>query len=1047
MNLNGFLILSITSAIFAFVLFLICLLNFKKMSSILGIIVSLIFLGIAGYSLQEINTSTQTMPSDNQSSKINSNSIAAFPGSALAVFRRRDAQNSILNLSHENIDLNQSVEKFSAQKSWMILDASEGILPEYNDWISEHIGVLNPIAVPDSNLPSLQNICWQRNLFFPYASVKCTPHKINQTFQSASLVFARTQSGSPVIAGASIQNTIVAMSLVPLAATSRAEIQCLVALSSGNICVLREDLPNATIKTLQIDPQTPIQKAILSENNILVRQNLSDADLELVPPKPNIAVNKIENSKQDNNICSGIFDSKSVTGIYDSGSSQELKEIRTAASYDSFVQRMVHNNPCSHAMILPLPEYDWNNEIIAMRSLFSAIRAQPVWLTGLESLENRVRSLESVHLVADENSGQMTLHNPNNIKNISLSFISPTFTSDATLSKIKLEKNAQKWSLFRSGPNASRIVFNFPIKKLSLDFAALVDEKNDKQSTPFDIYSIQKLILCSFSIAVFLSLIQTASTIHNRQYFYPNSFVASFSIIFCLLWQSYKQMSFAQGAHLSAIHEEGHDSISHVFLRDWPLEWYPKWITEEKKNPILTESLWSKWNALLKKAKLVPATDAVGLKAFDIDNLEPASIAGSGKVLIWNSQRIQSWYSQHKLESEKILVGWHSVMKASGPAFDEITDSNLTEKLTSEIKILVIPDIRFVLPSEIVFLEKWMSQGGKIIYNEKRNEESPAAQPVDDSKWPKLWKNTLTESGYSKTTSSIHSLTQSMELGNTNINISHRILSHLASKQIPWLGAAAYGHGGAYYAGIDPLDENSQKLLTQLISSLRGTGKLIPKNIQKCQSALFVTPFGATKESLTQVMNRARKRGIHLNWLVDSASFPLMIPEMNQSFQSQGVVFLDDGNSQHRNAANYLWKIFKNDDTSIPVFAHLSHAEKQITLKNISHSGDTGFLLRAVQLPKIESVAPFIEKWKSDCAYGVADPRIIPASDLTENSEKWIQLLTQLQDIQISEAYFLARRFQELNSLIKSANEQAKPQNLKLVSSPWDPLISKKEFR
>ncbi len=1047
MTINGFFILSITSSIFAFVLFLICLLNFKLFSSILGIIVSLIFLGIAGYSLQEINYSSKTSSKSNQNAAIKSNSIAAFPGNGFAIFRRQDGQNSILNLSQENIDLNQSVEKFSTQKRWMILDASQGILPEYKDWISEHIGIINSAEVPDSNLPSMQNICWLRNLFFPFASVKCTPHKINQTFQTASLVFARTQSGAPVIAGASIQNTIVAMSFVPLEAVSRPEIQCLLALSNGNICVLREELPNATIKTIQIVPQTPVQKAIVSENNILVRQNLADADLELVPSKSNIAVNKIENLKPHSEMCSGIFDSKSVTGIYDSESSQELKEIRTAASYDAFVQRMVHNNPCAHALILPLSEYNWSNEIIAMRSLFSAIRAQPVWLTSLESLENRVRSVEHVHLATDENSGQMTIHNPNYIKNISLSIISPTFISDATLSKIRLDKDAQKWSLFRSGPNASRLVFNFPIKKVSLDFAELVNDKNDKPTALFDFYSIQKLILCSFSIAVFLSLIRTVAMIHNRQYFYPNSFIASFSIIFCLLWQSYKQMSFAQGAHLSAIYEEGHDSISHVFLRDWPEEWYPKWIAEEKKNPILTESLWSKWNALFKKAKLLPSTEAVGLEAFDIDGLEPALIAPHGKVLIWNSQRAQSWYSEHKLDSEKILAGWHSVLKASGAAFDEILDLNLTEKLTSEIKILVIPDIRFVLPSDIVFLEKWMSQGGKIIYNEKRSEEPSTYRPVDDSKWPKLWKNTLTESGYSKTTPSIHSLTQSMELGNTKINISHRILSHPPSKQIPWLGAAPYGYGGAYYAGIDPLDENSHILLTQLISSLRGAGKLIPKNIQNCQSALFVTPFGATKESLTEAMSRARKRGIHLNWLLDSASFPLMIPEMSQSFQTQGVVFLDDGNSQHRNAANYLWKIFKNDDTSIPVFAHLSHEEKRITLKNISHSGDTGFLLRAVQLPKIDAVAPFFEKWRSDCAYGVADPRIIPAADLTENPEKWIHLLSQLQDIQISEAYFLARRFQEINSLIKSANEQSKTQNLKLVSSPWDPIMSTKESK
>jgi hypothetical protein len=918
-------------------------------------------------------------------------------GRIALIGKAQDSKPPLFDLSTSSGTLEEFFARWKNHMGWIILDGSRGLHPTHHSWFKKN-GV-SVHSLQHEQVASKKRICWVRSKPFPFSSGSCSFRNAAVFFDGEGTSLAQDSHGRNLAFHfADTAHHVVALGFSQGAEEPSPEELCLQGLVNGQTCVALEIFPGAAREALTLIPTNGEQASVLAEFGVpfySIDGKEQENDVLLPTELEEFSVT------EESAACAGTEETHRIA-IRDLKKTTERLSVATSeAGLSQILETLSHKIPCAEISRLILPPLKLRDPRAGLRSFLTQLLEQPLWLTSPEGFAERKRFISEVILSADS-AHQIWLTPPERLKDVSLTFVAPYSFSDLSLKGISVHADAKQFRFFRLSPQSARIALEGLNSSARLSFESIVAQRLDRN--PFDSFhdsgNFVEALLASFTIALIASIVQTlcASSAEGQKPFWPATSLPIFAVSFTLIWLSLRAASRTEREDMAVASVGVVGQGQHIFLQEWPEAWFPaalpRNVTQfQGEAEQLSPHQWSVWSETLKAAQAFaaqskPKNETVTV---DISRIPKAHFAAKGRIVLWSSSQARNAFFRKSTAYDAAVTAWKGFLAQSQFDTEFVDDSSLVTQLNAKTNILIVPDARFIRNPIAEHVLQWITKGGKIIFS-----EFPEAVPLppamtEQTKQSASLTALLKQAGLGRSIGAKYSSVQFEDQLTYEIKAPHRLISSSArnARTSSWFGSSLHGAGAAYFLGIVPTDSVSVGAVKKLMNSLLGESQTVPRLASGCTTALLLEPYGASEATLKAFSHALKQRGMTINWLLDAESFAGMIPNFYQEFSSHNVVFLDHGKAPQRMEAEFIWQAFQKN--KLP----LTFATTGI-IPHHAVQGPRASLTRAHLLPPFESAHKDLLNWRKECAYGVAEARLIPGSDLDKNAQRWINELSKV---------------------------------------------------
>lgn len=891
-----------------------------------------------------------------------------------------------LNQAGENISGLEQTGAAGDKASIIVLDASQGIHETYKEQLTAAFGALKSVAETDKVA-----VCWRRTAFFPYATGRCDTRVARFTMDLSPNDLTRTDNDRSTarVKTTPRANYVLITHKMPSEQGQSREESCLLALAKGRLCASAEILPGPTTAVISIDSDEAVNRQVLEEYSLAKRKELVEALRIYEEPNPPI-IEKIKSVHPDG-ICRGLIDNRKLVVTDLHWLSDSLSNIKNETTLSKELSKLNSYLDCPGLLSLKIPSLQFHDPRSAARSLLTHLQDFTFWFTNTTSYLNRVHKIEDVKLATDSVNSRIWIQTPGLIKSLAISVVTPLKFPEELLQNIRIQQSTSEWRLYRMGPSGFRITLDqaAPLVSIDLsDFLPTINQPKLKLKTFLRTSGISSSLQIAFLIGAILSLVHALSP-HNskREERWTLTFYPVALITFILVFLSHQTARRPAGNDAFLAMVENPTLPSHIFLRDWPSDWFSA-APPSVKEVALSQELQkrnSRWLKLLKDAQAHSVDLAAnGRISRDVNALlSGTSIGtatrGSRDVVIWDSPRARNFFFRKSPIYQGAIIGWQNLVDREQHGWQLNAADSLSAAIPSSNAVVVIPDFRFVKAEELNQLDAHVAGGGILVFSERLalDDLGGAELNVETLKGEAGIGHAILAAGYGKTKVSRFSPVVSDGFEVENINVEHRVAAK-PGQGSAWINGVAYKSGSVIFLGVQPTEARTQAVVTTVIRRLQGEHRSIRDPGPGCATALLIQPFGASHPAMTAFAQGVRRAGIEPLWLIDPVSFARMMPIWEKTFKTDDVAFLDDGRSETRIVGAHLIRALKGENAK-PIFATLRPGPDG------KIEGPDGDLILAREIVT-NDLGESVRQWASECTKGTAPPRLIAS---TNDSAEW----------------------------------------------------------
>jgi hypothetical protein len=861
-----------------------------------------------------------------------------------------DPRNS--SLIGESIDLNKSLlsDKWNLRSELkgglFILDASNGILPE-NKVVLETI--FNDIKLEPAQDKQTADVCWMRHTFFTMATGVCEQRSVKWLINPSQDDLTRTQKSFSTVRVAEhgASRWVIVTHSIPVDAPS-AEEQCLLGLSKGLACASVEVLPSAATAALYISTTDLTIQTVLEEFAAAIPKDLNEG-LAMYSTGESPLLEKVSDSNTENFECGGIFLNPEIrlkTLVLDSITAG-LREADTESKLAKEAKNLTRYLNCPGLSQLLLPKFKRRDLKISARSFMTHAMKHAFWFTDDKSYLNRLSKIQEVSIQTDDSQQKVALAHVANIKGLSLSFVLPTRYPEEMLQSLNVVNPGSDWSVYRMGSYAFRISLDKAADNAVIDLTSFFQSLQGNQlgfTNFLGSVGVLPSLQLAFILAVLLTFVHVTASAKPVMWIFTFAPVAL--ITFILVFLSIISSRLPSGNDTSLAQMENPALPQHLFLRDWPDQWFERSQVRDAEIAATSQRQSEKWAKALRDGSKVTATGDQNSLVLGAESILHESIKGSRRVVVWDYPPARNFYFRKSSAYQSLILGWREIASANDSV--EISLAGQFDQLNAQPKnsVVIIPDIRFFSDSDLASLDQFVKAGGLLVFSEKIESEEAGYEFKIETGFTEV----LRVAGLQKSSSANYSKVSVAGLNVSSLNVAHRILK----PSLQWVSGQKWGAGAAIFLGVQPLDSQSRILINEIVSRLQGKQISVPDLGEGCATAIFLQPWGTSTAELDAFSRSVRQAGYDLRWLLDPISLAKMAPQWESRLRADGVVFLDDGKATSRSLASELIKTLQGPSAT-PVFV-LSEG-----LQTISNT-DVGYQASI---------------WKSECRLGLAKPRFL----------------------------------------------------------------------
>jgi hypothetical protein len=966
----------------AIALIALTLKNSRRWHLALGVLIGVSGLAIAGNYLwigiepdrNQPTARVEQKPDLSSSSPIATLIVPEFSASSGESSGRSPFRIVSLNNAGEDLSGLEAPGTESKRASVIILDASKGVHSTYVEKLHRAFGELKA-----NSLDEKVTVCWRRTSFFPYATGLCETRSAAFTMNPENNDLARVENERATARAKTTSegNFVLVTHSIPERDQAREE-SCLLALAQGRICTAAEILPGPTTAAIAIDSDESINRQVLEEFALAQNKDLTEA-LRVYEEPFQPKIEKIENTEA-NGTCHGLLDH---TRLLTTDLTWLSKSLRTVTKENALGKELLKLNSylaCPGLLTLDLPPLRLRDQRSAARSLLTHLKDFTFWFTSPAGYLNRVYKTDFVRLSADENERKIWVQSPSPVQALALSVVTPTSFPEELLQSVNLLNSKGEWRIYRMGPNGFRITMQAANDLLGIDFAEFIGNISQPKlrfKTFFGTYGVSSSLQLAFLVAAILSLIHAlAPQGPNRDVKWSFTFIPVAVISFVILFLSQQTARRPAGSDASLALIETPPQPSHIFLRDWPSEWFEV-APPSPSQLALTAEMQKKnarWLKLLSDAQArASSLSAKGSFPREINarlsgTALGAATAGSRDVIIWDIPRARNYFFRKSPVYQSTMIGWQNLLERERWLYSE--SASASGAISSPQAVVVVPDLRFIANDDLSALENHVAAGGVLVFSEKLalDDLEGVELKLESLKSSGAFGQTLADAGYGKSRASRYSTVSTDGFDVENINVEHRIAAK-SGHGPDWINSVSYKSGAVVFLGVQPLEARSQSVITAILKRLQGERRSVRDPGPDCATALFVQPYGAGQPTMSAFASEVRRAGIDVHWIVDPVSMARMMPIWEKSFRNDGIVFLDDGRPESRQVASDLLKALKGEGAR-PVFATPKPGPDGML------EGPPGDMILMRELAASD-IDENVAQWSSECVKGVATARLI----------------------------------------------------------------------
>ena len=882
--------------------------------------------------------------------------------------------------------------------SWLHLDGSNGVRPEYKAWIESHFGAIQSPAGNSSqvSLPT----CWMRNEAFPFARGTCSSRPILGTLAPGNHDLAHVAGGRAVAAVVKEGKVNVVLSLFPFerGVERSPEELCLQSLARGAGCVAAETFPSATLSAIAVRPSDFIQGQVFREFDI-PRLGESDEALAIYDEDQSVTI-ETHSDADLNEPCGGMMGDQ-ISALRLDRVASLLREARSERDLTRSLQGLDHLRRCPGLFILELPRLEFRQERSALRSLMTQLRERPIWLTTPKSLWSRAKKIAQVQLAWRPSDLSLWLRPTEQIEAFSMTVILPFAVSDAEIGEVRRSDSSVETQFFRTGPSSFRVSMN----RLGKDTAILLprlllstDRRGD--STFFDWTGFLQASLLAFTLATLTALLQSILSFSGFwRAFFPGTFSTVFSVVFLWVFLGYRVALAPNDFSQSVAAIERPSVPKHIFLRDWPDEWLKNPTNQILGQTPAVKDEWAKWATLFaeakSEAKLRLSTPAGKVAILETARIPRESMPAGGRIFLWDDTRARNFHFRKNPDYSTWVLAWEALFKNRKMHSEMRLDTTAEPLVQSGPDLILIPDARFLSEADLGVLKTWVEGGGTLVVS-----DGPAPTGVSLPRAGEWLKAAGLGRGISRGYARVKLPgARGVTLSQNYRSVARKNDGLTGDAEPDWFGSTAVGEGRVFYLGLAPLESSTQDLLSSWLNGILGGRVVTVPASATCASSVLLEPWGAPPEAIRRAARVLRSKSVPVQWLVDAQSFTKMLPSWREEFEHDGVIFRDEGTRESREVASILSRKFKSSGDGVLVFARPRKASGGMSPSaQATEAGPDGArLVSFVEFPTAGNAKESLQAWNADCVFGAADPRLIPsawlASELSSGSDSlfWVK--------------------------------------------------------
>ena len=887
-----------------------------------------------------------------------------------------------IDLSAPDQDLGQI--EAAGRSGWWLLDASAGIRDEYRPWVESRFGGLKE-RTDKQTAP----ICWRRAPGFPLATGLCSSRQAKYMLDQRPSDIARLADGSATASILKKEKSTVALITHEIPKSDLAQEEaCLLALASGRLCAAVEILPGPTMTALSFSTMDAINQQVLEEFGYTLRRDVEqsmhvydEADLPTVDKQ--VSMNEVER-------CRGFVDRATLQVNDLTWMSSTLRSIGTEAELSKELRKLRGMLKCPSLMGLELPSLGMKSARAGVRSLLRQVLDNPIWVTTPSSYMYRARRTAKVELGLNPQNSHLWIRSPEKIRKLSLTLVTPNSFPEEILVHMTIGGTSGAWRVYHVDPVALRVVLDNALGTAWIDlheFTASLTRPQLRMTAFLGTTGVVPSLLLAYVLAGLLAFVQAASPGAERRGHWSLTFIPVAFVSFILVFVSYYYARKPAGGEPSVLAIENPPMPAHVFLREWPDDWFVPppvpMAAASAPNPSISSARWTKvLGDVQNKVKEQSQSGGPSTRATSSYlGVEPGQsrMVDARPVVIWDNPRARNFYFRRSPSYQTTLLSWRALGAQQSPRWNVIEGSELTKGDLPARGILVIPDLVFASAQDVGLIQSFVSEGGVLVFSERIAGENTVASNIP-SEGP--FAEAMRNAGAGRGRKSFYSQVAITGLALDGLNSLHNTVDG------EWLRGASFGSGAVVFLGAQPLDSQSQLAAMTILRRLQGERVVVDEPGPGCATALFIAPFGP-KEQLTALASQLSSQGLDVKWQVDPVSFSRMIATWGPQFRSDGVAYTDDGTAATRFTAEGLWKEFiGKDGSSRMMFASSKRGAPGLL------EGPAGDLYPVQTLTGDKNAT--VQRWISECRLGFAQPRLLPGGQSAEDIKEWGEVIKRL---------------------------------------------------